>query len=216
MPRQFNIAGQTMVQIVGPAGSLFAGTFAWNGSATGVLGGGAQLGLSVKPIEVTIDIISDPVIVNAYGPDNPIDEQVFGGTGMLRMELVHFDPVMLGEVVRLSRGANPTGAALAATEGTLNTAGSLRGNNSLLGSATNSLMTVSLTSPVGNFLPYTFHACYLRERPIVFPLGAERTIVQLTWNALAYTIDPWNAGAGSLGIPIYSRVGSNFAPPNPT
>lgn len=206
MARQFNIAGQSLVQVIGPAGSLFPGT--WGPPVGPGLAGGAQLGLSVDPIEVTVLINSEPVIVDAYGKNNPIDEQVYGGEAMMRMNLVHFDPVFLGEVVRLSLGGT--------AEGLLGTAGHLRGNNSVLGSSTNRLMCLSITSPLGNFLPYTFHAAYLKDQPIRFPFGAERTIVQLEWRALAYTIDPWNGGAGSLGAPLYSRIGTTFAPPNPT
>lgn len=195
-----------MVQVIGPSGSLIAGLWpAPNGPG---LAGGAQLGLSSEPIEVRLTIHSEPLIVDAYGKNNPVDEQVFGGEATMIMSLIHFDPVILAECVRLSFSG-------ATAEGLLGTAGQRRGGAISLGSAGNNLMCLSITSPVGNFLPYTFHAAYLKEEPYRYPIGAEKSVVVLIWKALAYSIDPWNAGAGSLGVPLYSRVGYR-APANPT
>lgn len=173
-----------MVVVVGPSGSAIAGA--------------AQLGLAPDPIQVTLNEHSKPLIVDAYGQDNTIDEQVFGGDALINMTLIHFSAIALSECTRLAWASAPT-------EGTLGRAGFRRGNGVALGAAGSSFINLNIASPIAG-LPYNFPAAWLAERPVVIPLGTEKSMVRLTWKACAYSIDPWNGGTGSLGAVLYNRV----------
>lgn len=184
MARIIYINGESMISVQGPQGSSIAGN--------------VQLGLAVEAVEVRLMIHSEPVIVDAYGKGNPVDEQVFGGEATIQMTLVDFNPTALQECVRLSF----PGSAL---EGQLGRAGFLRGGAVALGTAGSTYINLNIASPVAG-LPYNFPATYLRDEPYRFPLGTTRSMVTLTWKALAYSADPWNGGTGSQNVVLYNRV----------
>lgn len=190
MPRNFYINGESMITVVGPPTSAIA-------TAT-------QLGLAPDPIRVTLIEHSKPLIVDAYGQDNIVDEQVFGGDALINMTLVHFDPVILAECVRL---AWPSSTA----EGQLGRAGTRRGNGVAPQTAGSSMINLNISSPVAG-LPYNFPTTWLADHPVMIPLGTEKSLVQLIWKANAYAVDPWGAvtpGFGSLGAILYNRTQLN-------
>lgn len=190
MPRTIYINGESMVQTLFPAGSTISGI--------------SQLGLTVDAIEVVLQVHSEPILVDAYGKGNPIDEQVFGGEATIMMNLVDFNPTALAECVRLSFPV--FGGAGTTAEGALGRAGARRGGGAATAAgAGSSYIGLNITSPVAG-LPYNFPAAYLRDEPYRFPLGTERSIVRLTWRALAYQLDPWGGGTGSLGAILYNRT----------
>jgi len=184
MPRNFLINGESMVVVQGPSGSAIAAP--------------CQLGLAPDAIRVSLNEHSKPLIVDAYGQNNTVDEQVFGGDALINMTLVHFSAIVLAECVRLAWPSAPA-------EGTLGRAGTRRGNGVPIGAAGSSFITLNISSPVAG-LPYNFLTAWLAERPITIPLGTEKSAVVLTWKANAYSIDPWNGGTGSLGVPLYNRA----------
>jgi hypothetical protein len=175
-----------MVAVKGNANSLIANT--------------TQLGLSQDAISVTEYWNLDDIGVDAYGNTgrpNPPDRQVFGGYAAIEMNLVHYDVGILQECIRLSWGGAPA-------EGQQARAGTLYGGNVPLYNPGNFYISVGVSSPVGG-IPWTFLACTLSERPFVYPLGTKRSVVVLRWDAIAYSVDPWNGGTGSLGVPVYTH-----------
>lgn len=197
MSRKFYINGESMVRVKLPQSSSLNG---WN-----------DLGLAEDRIEVGLMIHSEALYVDSYGKRNPIDEQVFGGEAVITMRLIHFDPVVLQECVRLTFPA--WGTAGSPTEGQLGRAGTTRGQGAAIGSSSNSYITLNISSPVA-VLPYNFPTVYLRDDPYTFPVGAEKTVAILKWKALAYSTDPWGVsngssggpGQGSLGAVLYDRT----------
>lgn len=184
MPRAFQINGESLVVVTGPAGSAIAVP--------------TQLGLSSDAVRVTMYEVSEEVHVDAYGKGNPVDEQVFGGWARIEMNMVHFSQLTLAECVRLAFPG-------ALVEGSLGSAGRLRGNQVPVGNAFSSFITLNIASPRES-LPYNFLTAWLAEQPYMMPLGTERSIARLIWKANAYSVDPWNGGAGSLGAVLYNRV----------
>lgn len=175
-----------MISVKGAANSLIANT--------------SQLGLSQDAIQITEYFIQDDIGVDAYGntgSPNPPDMQIFGSFAVFETNLVHYDPIILQECIRLSFGNAPT-------EGSQARAGTLYGSNVPLYAANNCYISVGVSSPVGN-IPWTFLSCHMSERPFVYPLGTKRSVVQVRWRAIAYSVDPWNGGTGSLGVPVYTH-----------
>ena len=167
-----------------------------------LIGSLATLGLSEDAIQVTEQYNRDDIAVDAYGNTNgvnPPDQQIFGAQAFIRMRLVHYDPLVLQECIRISIG----GAG--ALEGELSRAGTLMGGGVALLAAGNNFITVTILSPVGG-IPWRFFACELHGNPVVYPLGTKRSVVELNWRAIAYSIDPWNGGTGSLGVPLYDHT----------
>lgn len=191
MARSFYINGESMVNIQGPSDSP-------------VIPVQTQFGLAADAIRVTIIKHSKKLIVDAYGQDNPVDEQVFGAEAIIDINFIHFDAAILAECIRLMLPG-------AVTEGLLGRAGRPRGGPisglSALGTGTH-FVALNITSPVMG-LPYTFPYCYLDEQPVTIPLGTEKSIVQTRFRAIAYTVDPWGGSVGSLGSTLYTRTAWN-------
>ncbi len=186
MARQYFINGETMITVKGNATSLIATV--------------QELGLSQDAISVTEDYNHDDIAVDAYGNTNginPPDQQIFGAQVVVKMNLVHYDVLILQECVRLSMGNAPV-------EGQLSRAGTLMGGNQPLYGTANNFISVGISSPVGG-IPWTFLSCYLFQRPVTYPLGTKRSIVDLLWRGIAYSVDPWNGGTGSQGVPLYTH-----------
>lgn len=167
-----------------------------------------QLGLSQDAIVITEQFQQDDIGVDAYGntpSPNPPDLQVFGAQAMIDMDLVHYDVGVLQECIRLSMGNGIQGS-----EGLQGRAGTLMGGNQALYGPQNFYISVGISSPapqspIGG-VPWFFPTAYLWNQPVVYPLGTKRSVVRLRWRAIAYSIDPWNGGTGSLGVPIYTHA----------
>ncbi len=186
MARQYFINGETMITVKGNATSQIATV--------------QQLGLSQDAIEVTEYYMQDDIGVDAYGNTphpNPPDMQIFGSYATFTTNLVHYDPVILQECIRLSFGNAPV-------EGQQSRAGSLYGGNVALYAPGNCYISVGTSSPVGN-IPWTFLSCHMAQQPFIYPLGTKRSIVRVQWRAIAYSVDPWNGGTGSQGVPVYTH-----------
>ncbi len=95
-------------------------------------------------------------------------------------------------------------ARAAPVVGQMGRAGQRLGNNSARFSATNRLIGLNMTSPVAA-KPWRFYFTYLSAQPMVFPLGTERSLVQLQWRAIPFTMDPYQQGAGSFGTLLYDH-----------
>lgn len=53
----------------------------------------------------------------------------------------------------------------------------------------NHYIGLHMASPVAQF-PFTFNACYLADRPVDWPLGAEKSAVQVTFRSIPYQPPP--------------------------
>ena len=78
------------------------------------------------------------------------------------------------------------------------------GGGNPLYSAGNSYIALGILSPVGN-IPWRFYASYLTGNPITYPLGTEKSLVQMNWRAIPYAQDPWGGGTGAQGVILYDH-----------
>jgi hypothetical protein len=160
-------AGEVLVLVKGAAGSAIAGV--------------QQLGYcesspTWNPVYENLD-----VIINAYG-QTPAEVQTMGKTATLSIPLVYFDPAILDALCSES-------SAGAGSPGANSYAGKRMGGGGALYSSTCHFFSVCFTSPVAG-KPFTFLACHLVGQPINFPVGAERSVVQVNLRAISYSPTP--------------------------
>lgn len=184
MTRDFFINGETMVSVKGPAGSAISSL--------------TELGLTDEGVvTITPQIFHDKITVDAWG-DAPPEIQVRLGILTVSMTLVHFDPAILEECWRLSMGGP-------ATVGMVARAGARMGNNVARFAAGNNFIGLNCYSPIAG-RPYRFYYAYLQGNPATWPLGTKRSLVQLNWEVVPYTQDPWQAGLGATNQILWDRT----------
>jgi hypothetical protein len=69
----------------------------------------------------------------------------------------------------------------------------------------NNYIGLNLQSAIGQ-QPWRFLYAYLANNPLQWPIGAERSVVPLTWYAVPYSVDPWNNGQGSYGVAVWDHT----------
>lgn len=186
MARAYYTNGESMVLVKGRSDSTI-GTL-------------SQLGLTDSPIEILLDYKHLSIGVDAYGYVPP-ELQGMGMMARINMQLVHFDENILQACVQESLAAP--------AEGQLGHAGALIGNGQPLftpGVLTgNKFISLNIQSAIGQ-QPWRFPTCCLLEQPLRWPLGAERSLVKISFLAVPYSADPWNNGNGSYGVTLYDHV----------
>lgn len=188
MARDFLINGETMVSVKGPQGSAIASI--------------SQLGLSLSPIRVTLDIRHRDIVLDAWGGEIPADTQFMLAAANIAMDLVHVDRDVLEACVKLSMGG---AGGVGNLEGQLARAGQRMGGGLARFAAGNNYVGLNLSSPVLT-LPYRFYFTYLTGTPLEIPLGTEKSIYSMNWRAIPYTQDPWNNGVGATGTFLYDNT----------
>jgi hypothetical protein len=149
---------------------------------------GSQLGLTDNNGRVTITPTPHhlPIEVDGFFQCPP-ERQCTLVEAFVSMTLVHFDISIFEEAM-----ANSTQGA---TEGILPYGGTLLGANNGYG-------TLLINSPVLG-RTWTFPAAYIRDN-YELPVGAERSLMRVTWHCVGYVADPWNNSQGSSGITVYT------------
>jgi len=184
MSRDWYINGESMVLVKSRSDSA--------------IGSLSQLGLSADPIQITPNYRHLEMQLDAFGRQIPPDTQVMLFDVIVTVNFIHFDSALLEECQRLSVGGPPV-------IGQLPHAGTRLGGGVARFAVGNNLISLNIQSGVGK-QPWRFLTCYLTGSPGIWPLGTEKSAVQTQWRAIPFTIDPWNGGAGALGIPIYDHV----------
>lgn len=196
MGRDFHITGQAMVYVKGRSDIAIASL--------------TQLGLSDGDITISIEDRYDNMYVDAWGgpPGKggaPADVQIFNGFADIHVTLVHYDRSVLQLCMQESAGGVPgtdgaliqAGARLGngvprfAPSGTVSTGGLVTTGNHYIG--------LNIASPIDS-LPWRFYYTFLFATPLVYPVGATRTIVQTHWRAIPYTTDPWGVATTINGV----------------
>ena len=199
MPRDYYINGEVMVKVRSGANPI--------GTA------GRLLGLCSDSITITPNFRHLDIQPDVWGGDQgpPNDVQWMLADVMISMRLIHFDPTVLSYCVRHSMGARD------GAEGIMARAGTRLGGGGALSASSNALINLNLTGPVGggtNNLWY-FPATYLTGPPFTFPIGVERSIVELNWRAIPYqadpagTVDSLGRGTGAQDLYLWDRS-TNF------
>lgn len=185
MARDIFINGETLVSVKGNVNTTISAL--------------TQLGLTDPSgvVTITFNNYHDDILVDTFGPNTPMDEQIFLTDANITMTLVQFDEAVL-EVCQ-------TEAMGGVGFGTLGHAGTRLGGGNVRFAANNHYIGLNLSSPIAG-KPYRFYFAYLAGTPIRWPLGTKRSLVELNWRAIAYTTDPWNAGLGAFGQVLFDRT----------
>lgn len=183
MARDIFVNGETMVFVKGAAGSGIASY--------------SQLGLADAPIVISPQDTFLDIKVDAWGAPPP-EVQHMNTTITISMSLIHFDRTVLDYCIQESMGG-------AAAVGTLTRAGTRLGNGGARFASNNHFIGLNLASPVAG-KPWRFYYTHLAGNPYSFPLGSERSAVNLTWRAVPYISDPWNSGNGAQNVVMYDHV----------
>ncbi len=180
MSRDYFINGESLVLVKGNVNSAIAAL--------------TQFGLSDGQIQISLNFNHNPIVVNAWGASVP-EEQFMGGSARINMTLVHFDRTVLNTVITESMAGAPA-------IGQFPRAGARMGNNAARFAAGNHYIGLNIVSPVAG-VPWRFLYTHLANPPMIFPLGNERSLVTLNWDAVLYTQDPYGNGTGSNGYPLW-------------
>lgn len=186
MARDLYISGESLVTVKGCVTSGIANL--------------SQLCLTDSPITITFDNKYIDVNVDAWG-DMPAEVQYKLGGVIITMRAVHFDPDILEACLAESQGG-------AVTAGQMTRAGTRLGGGVTRFQAGNHYIGLNITSPVAS-RPWRFLSCYLVGPPARWPIGTERSLVDLNWRCIPYTPDPWNNGLGAAGYFLWDRVADN-------
>lgn len=188
MARDFQINGPCLALVKGRADS-----------GIGTL---QELGLAEGPIRVSLEFRHRDMQVDAWGGEIPPDVQFMLAAVNVFIPLIHFDRSILDVCIAESMGGAPAIGQLAG-------AGRRMGNNlpRFAGGGVdgNHYISLNLTSPVG-LKPWRFYTTYLVNNPADFPLGTEKSMVQTQWRCIPYTTDPYQAGAGAQGWPLWDHT----------
>jgi len=141
-----------------------------------------ELGLAQEGISISPRSFHKDINVDDFGPDVP-PEIMYNLTDVgIRMKMIHYDNTVLKLAIAESFAG---GAGLDVPEGVLAPAGSMMGRGKPLFASGNHFVSMSILSPVLRE-PWHFPTCYLREQPFEYPLGTEKSVVDLNWRAIPY------------------------------
>lgn len=190
MTRGYYVNGETMVKVKGRSDSTIA-----NLSELGLTDHSIRIGIQNHRLKIRVDTMGDA----------PPESQFMGASASVTTVLVHFDSDILDFCIQEGWGSSPA-------FGQLGHAGSLMGNNKARfapgGVDGNHFIGLNIIS-ARSMRPWRFYFTTLADNPIEFPIGTERSLVTVNWDALPYSTDPWNNGNGSYGIPIWDHTADN-------
>ena len=181
MARDFYVNGETMCSVKGNSSSSISAI--------------SQLGLCTDQVSISFQNNHQGIQVNTFW-DIPPEYQYALGEATITTNLVHFDYTVYKECLRLSAGGAPA-------VGQMPRAGSRMGGGVARFAPGWNFISLNFSAPVGG-QPLNFYNCMLTGPAASFPLGNERSIVQLQWKACLYQADPWGGGTGALGAVLYT------------
>lgn len=173
---------------------------------------GAQLGLSEGPISVRPNFVHKDIHVDAFGGEIPADVQTMLADVTISMRLVNVDRDVLDTCLLQSMGN------LGGTIGQVPRAGTVLGGTGSAGAGSTQTrfgsnwqyIVLGIRSPVAS-KPWRFPAAYMTGPPMEFPLGTEKSIIQVNWRAIPWAADPWGGGTGAAGAILWDYEAMNAA-----
>ena len=156
-----------------------------------------SLGLSSDSVTISPKINYKNVYADDLGQDVPVEVLYRLSECNIRMTLVHYDQLVLDQLVAESMGGATSGGTMVANSTPLGGLHKLEGFTTALstaagvrgwgGSSGCHFAELWLTSPVLG-LPYRFPATHLADQPVVVPLGTKRSLVGLNFRAIPYYV----------------------------
>lgn len=187
MSRTIFVNGESLVYVKGPQGSAIAAL--------------SELGLAQEQLRITLNPKHEGVALDAWGGEgSPMDIQIMLASVTVTMTLLHYDPDVLEECVRLGMGGSAFGK--------LGRAGKLMGNGLSRFAAGNNFIGLNVASPVGQ-RPWRFLYSHTTGPAADYPLGARKSVVTVNWTVVPYTTDPWQGGSGATDYILFDRTLDN-------
>lgn len=155
-----------------------------------------ELGLSSEQISINFVSYKKELYADDFGPHVPPEVANHLGEAQIQMKLIHYDQAILLACVGESMGRDGGRTNRDPPEGVLPGAGVTLGRGKPLFASGNHYVSLSLVSQDPDF-PWHFPTCYLTDRPFIYPLGTEKSIVVLNWRAIPY-------------VPLFNRRDSEY------
>lgn len=175
MARDWTINGATMTYVMG-------------GNHNAQIASAAELGLTAGDIRIIPRFMHQDVQCNDFGPGAPPDVLSKLADVTIQMVLIHYDQLVLDELLRESLGSFGTDPT--ATE--VGPYGTPLGGGLPMYYSGNHLASLSLVPCLKNgqapTVPeYRFKSCYLEDNPVVIPLGTNASLVDIRFRAIPYS-----------------------------
>lgn len=154
--------------------------------------------LTESPMTMTFKFVHSDITMDAAGGVIPVEIQANMTEVIISASLIHTDVAVLQELMRLTMGG---GNAFGQT----GRAGTLMGGGVARFQPGYKFVGLNLTSPVLN-LPWRFLHSYLMSPLGAWPLGTQKSVIPVTFRAIAYSPDPWNNGNGMLNYQIFDNT----------
>ena len=218
MARAFVIPGETMVKVLG--GGHNSGTLIFRSGMGMTSYNLVELGLATEEIKITPKFHRREVHIDDYGPEVPAEIMWMLAEVNISMKLIHFDQNILSVCLKNSMGgatanAFPQGIirggdadggrriGLSWGGGVMKPAGSFMGNYKPLTYSGNYYLTLGLQCEQfpESMRYWRFFATYIDD-VFEYPVGTERSIVELNWRCIPYPVRLTyiiNSGPGALG-----------------
>ena len=152
MARMFHTNAETLVKVRGSVGASYIKDL-------------SELGLTSDAIRISINSVHEDVKPDDFG-GRPAELMYALADATIDMTLIHYDPVILDECLRLSMGGAPA-------IGQNPRAGTTMGGNVARFVPGNNYIGLNIASPVA-LKPYRFYYAFLAGRPHSIPLGTEK------------------------------------------
>lgn len=160
MARDYNINGPVLVTVT-----------------NNVIGTGIELGVCSSQVIVSPTFYHKELYSDDFGNMVPPEHLWMGADAIIEMSLVHYDDQVLYQCLAQSMGGSKINS--------LAGFGKPMGGGQARGAAGNHYIKLTLASPdLGQ--PWVFPSAFLYQRPMMLPLGVERSLVTLTWRAVPY------------------------------
>jgi hypothetical protein len=196
MARNYYINGPCLVKVRGMVGTALDGSLAI-----------PELGLTDNTGKVSIipNYKHKDYKYDDFGGETPPDVMWMLTDVTIIMTLVHFDYAILQACMNESAGGG--------TEGTMAGAGKPMGAGVAMYANKNHYMSLYLSQPnnAGFTNPWRFKACYLYQRPVIWPVSAERSLVQCYWRAVPYTPIVGITEILSTGVKVWDHLADDAA-----
>lgn len=156
------------------------------GSLTSTIPVITELGLCSDAIHITERLYHQDIYIDDFGPNVPAAVLTMGSDCLIRMNLVHYDPVLLSECIALAN------ARIDGVPGKWGKVGTP------IFSARRGLGLRLNIIPIRE-RPYRFFSVHLDGNPLEIPISTERSITSINWRALPNKAADHIEGRGNVG-----------------
>lgn len=203
MTRAYQIYGEFMVNVRGGQ-HLPSSVGGFNNNKI------AQLGLTSEAVTIVPRFRHKEIYTDDYGKEIPAELMCYMADAQVNITLVHYDEDVLQICMQETMGGGDGSFSVLGNDGIMPRGGRLLGNNISMYFSGNHYLSVSLF-PAASVKGWRFTSCYLNSQPLVIPVGAERSLVQLSFRAIPYSTMTSGEVLAS-GVVLWDRIPDEYVP----